>query len=248
MILRAASFDIWLTLLRSNPEFKAARNRMLHHQTAPDVAPEAFAHALRAADVQADRLSERTGVDQDLGDRLHAALRLLGKNDTLGADDVATLRAGQHALAVELPPVALGADLAEHLTALAAHVPLAITSNTGMIPGATMRVVLESAGLLAPFAVHTFSDEVGAAKPDPRIFGATLDGLRDVVPGLRPCEVVHLGDNPVADVTGAVDAGMAAMLVDAERPATAVVAELLTALAATGTEGDHFVAVAGRQR
>jgi FMN phosphatase YigB (HAD superfamily) len=58
----------------------------------------------------------------------------------------------------------------------------------------------------------TVSDEVGASKPDPRIFRAALEGT-----GLEPHEVVHVGDSP-EDVKGAMAAGIQPILISRDRP------------------------------
>lgn len=53
------------------------------------------------------------------------------------------------------------------------------------------------------------SAPVGVAKPDPRIFRRALEGL-----GVPAGRALHVGDDPVADLQGARDAGVAALLVD----------------------------------
>lgn len=58
----------------------------------------------------------------------------------------------------------------------------------------------------------TVSDEVGASKPDPRIFRAALEGT-----GLEPHEVVYVGDSP-EDVRGAMAAGIQPILISRDRP------------------------------
>src|SRR4051794_1419286 len=52
------------------------------------------------------------------------------------------------------------------------------------------------------------SAELGAAKPEPAAFGAAL-----AVAGARPEEAWHVGDSPVADVAGALAAGLGAVLI-----------------------------------
>ncbi len=56
------------------------------------------------------------------------------------------------------------------------------------------------------------SDEVGALKPDPRIFRAALEETR-----LEPYEVVHVGDSQ-EDVRGAMAAGIQPILISRDRP------------------------------
>lgn len=54
--------------------------------------------------------------------------------------------------------------------------------------------------------------EEGVEKPDPKIFEITLERLR-----AEPDECLHVGDNPLDDVQGAMGAGMKAVLLDREK-------------------------------
>jgi 2-haloacid dehalogenase len=62
---------------------------------------------------------------------------------------------------------------------------------------------LARSGLAGFFSAVLISEEVGAAKPDPRFFNAAIDAL-----GLAPSQLLCVGDNPVADVGGARAAGI----------------------------------------
>jgi putative hydrolase of the HAD superfamily len=64
-------------------------------------------------------------------------------------------------------------------------------------------------GLEGYFERTLAAREAGAAKPDPRIFVALLDGV-----GLEPRQVLYVGDDPHADIEGARNAGMHAAWVD----------------------------------
>jgi len=62
-------------------------------------------------------------------------------------------------------------------------------------------------GILDYFDAVVASDEVGAVKPDRRIFDEASKRL-----SLRPEQIVHVGDNHVDDLQGAEAAGFAAVL------------------------------------
>lgn len=117
--------------------------------------------------------------------------------------------------ALVVPPTAdAGARVA--LETLAARgLVLCVVSNTMRTPGEVLRKILDRYGLLALFAVLTFSDECGIRKPDPEIFHLTLRQI-----GVPPGEAVHVGDDPVLDVEGARDAGMRVIQVTAAGRAT----------------------------
>ncbi len=62
---------------------------------------------------------------------------------------------------------------------------------------------LERCGLADYFDGHVTARAAGAAKPDARIFARLLDEA-----GVAAAEVLHVGDDPLADVVGAASAGM----------------------------------------
>ncbi len=70
---------------------------------------------------------------------------------------------------------------------------------------------LARCGLAGLFDGHITASGVGAAKPDARIFARLL---RDA--GVEPIEVLHIGDDPLADVIGATRAGMQAVWLNRE--------------------------------
>jgi putative hydrolase of the HAD superfamily len=57
------------------------------------------------------------------------------------------------------------------------------------------------------------SEEVGVAKPDPAIFLAALEEL-----DCQPDEALFIGDDPLADISGASRAGLATCWVSLDRP------------------------------
>jgi HAD superfamily hydrolase (TIGR01509 family) len=95
-------------------------------------------------------------------------------------------------------------DAAPTLTALRARgVRVAAVSNVGF----DLRPVLAGLGLLDHLDAVVLSYEVGAVKPDPRIFAAACAAL-----GVAPVEAVMVGDHAAAD-GGAADAGIRTLLI-----------------------------------
>jgi putative hydrolase of the HAD superfamily len=86
---------------------------------------------------------------------------------------------------------------------------IGLISNTGRSPGVAMRKLLEKLGILKFFDVTIFSDEAGCRKPNKPIFDLAAREL-----GAEPSETIHIGDNPEADIWGAKQAGMHAVLFD----------------------------------
>jgi putative hydrolase of the HAD superfamily len=84
-----------------------------------------------------------------------------------------------------------------------------LISNTGRSPGVALRELLQRLGILKFFDATVFSDEAGCRKPDKRIFDLATGEL-----GAEQGNTIHIGDNPEADVWGAKQAGMRAVLFD----------------------------------
>ncbi len=126
-----------------------------------------------------------------------AALEELGLRDPDGAI-VAELRDLATSPATR-PPFP---ETDEVLRRLAARgVPLHLVSNSTDY----LLASLARRGWADRFASVTFSQEVGAEKPDPRIFALALRRT-----GVAPVEVLHVGDSWSADYDGARRAGLRA--------------------------------------
>jgi HAD superfamily hydrolase (TIGR01549 family) len=65
---------------------------------------------------------------------------------------------------------------------------------------------LQRCGIATLFAGHVTARSAGAAKPDTRIFARLLKEA-----GVEAHQVMHIGDDPLADVVGATQAGMQAV-------------------------------------
>jgi len=86
---------------------------------------------------------------------------------------------------------------------------LAVTSNVIFWPGYVTRILLDKAGLGKYFKVQVYADEAKSLKPDAKPFREMLQALR-----VETGSCVHVGDSPQEDLAGALNAGLAAILVD----------------------------------
>lgn len=103
---------------------------------------------------------------------------------------------------------------------------LAVVTNNS---SAEQRAKLKHLGIAGHFKALAISEEVGATKPDARIYYAALDQL-----GCEPHEAVMLGDNLHADVRGAHDAGIAAVWFNRFGKSSSEPVEQVTSLAPAG--------------
>jgi putative hydrolase of the HAD superfamily len=147
--------------------------------------------------------SDRERLD-DLRDRCAEAMRAALELPDL---DHARARAAMLA-ALEFRPFPEVLPALERL-ADAGHVLVIVSNWDCSLPD-----WLGPAGLLDHVAGVVTSADVGAAKPDPRVFERGLD-----LAGARPQEAVHVGDSLENDVAGARALGIRAVLVARDGPA-----------------------------
>jgi putative hydrolase of the HAD superfamily len=83
---------------------------------------------------------------------------------------------------------------------------IGIVCNTGLTPGIGLRKFLAKEGVGDYFDLMLFSDEAGVRKPNPEIFQIAARKLQ-----VKPCNIVHVGDNLKSDVWGAQNAGFKAI-------------------------------------
>jgi putative hydrolase of the HAD superfamily len=183
---------------------------------------------LRAEEAQRQWLLEnRRGAIDDIGhDELWALKKRLWKSHPELAHNVSGMRKLllqelQRAAGYDSETSAAGADAAFaaflherqrvelYSDALEVLQSLAGRYRLGALTNGNADVYKTDAGEYFDFAF--LAEEIGASKPAPDMFHAALDAT-----GVRPEEVLHVGDNPEHDVRGAMAAGMRAAWINAE--------------------------------
>jgi putative hydrolase of the HAD superfamily len=206
--LNFVSFDVWKTLVRSNPDFKPARAKLVADKIGTELG--LVEGAIRNADVELDKDTDSSGLQHGPEDRLRATFLSLGVPESDIDDLSSELSDEVQRLFLGYPPELNEEGLLETLSEISNRVNgIYIISNTGFINGEYMRRALESIGLMRHVKKAIFSDEEGLAKPDRRIFNRVIEDS-DCID--NPGRIVHVGDNQSADYQGALRVGMSAVL------------------------------------
>lgn len=209
--IQLVSIDIWSTLLKSNPLYKAGRAEALRsHLGAQSVDIDEFIALMKKIDDECDEVTEQTGEQFGLTERVRKIYEALPAVQRISElTDLVIFEFDQTALEVLLSnlPKVIEEDLLETLSRIdKLGIKMAVMSNTGFIDGRHMRVVLERLGILPFMSLQIFSNEVGAAKPSKLIFQALVEKS-----GIGGGYILHVGDNLKADYEGAVAAGLKAL-------------------------------------
>jgi len=191
--IRAITLDLDDTLWPVDPVIEAAEHR-LHEwlmEKCPDVARRHTVESMR--ELRSSIASADAAIAHDLSEvRRRCLSRLIvdeGRYPTRYVDHAMEVFL-EHRNKVELFPDAL-----PFLERASSVLPLLSISNGN--------ADLDRIGLGHLFVRHVSAIEVGAAKPDARLFRAACDHLE-----ARPENVLHIGDHPIQDILGAARAGM----------------------------------------
>jgi len=210
------SFDLWLTLIKSNPLFKKQRSLYFHtHYNFQGKTLAEVEHVFRQVDIMCNTINERTGKNIDAEEMYLMVISLMNDNRiNLHNIDVNALYTRMETLLFEYLPVVYCNRTTGVLSNLKARGATAnILSNTGFIKGVTLRKVLAELGLYDHFDFQLYSDEAGMSKPNPAFFNLMITQAMALKP-LELTGIVHIGDNPVADIAGAQTVGINSLLIN----------------------------------
>ncbi len=209
-MIRFVSFDLWLTLIKSNPEFKKERADYFAAGFNPrGLSSSAVFDLIREVDVQCDRENERTGGKIKAVEMYAAILDRLGHQPAFATPELlARVEEEMIALFYRNAPVYLHERVPGILEGLKRDgYRLNLSSNTGFIEGRFLHRRLAELNLAGYFDFAIFSDEISASKPSGRFF----EEVWKKVDGSDKKEVLHIGDNYLADYQGAISFGFQAL-------------------------------------
>lgn len=210
-MIKHISFDLWLTLIKSHPQFKRKRAEMIadkYNTKGLDLTQiEDF---IRLLDKKVDKHNETTGGKIPAREMYYRILKETCKDSDEALQDMAqSLEKASNILFQEYKPILLNGNIIPILEWLRSNdYTINLSSNTGFIEADTLRIVLADIGLLPFFSFCIFSDEVEASKPSPVFFQEVYNKA-----GLAKQEILHVGDNPLTDYKGAKDFGFEALLI-----------------------------------
>ncbi|MDH5035910.1 MULTISPECIES: HAD family hydrolase [Chryseobacterium] len=206
------SFDLWLTLIKSHPEFKAKRVELFSSFFNVDKPIDEVAKTVKYYDDLCNTINEVTGGNIDT---FEIYLMILGALDVdvklINKEKLNEFYNKSEELFLEYKPVVIFEnihDFFEHIKNQGKTIN--ILSNTGFIKGKTMRKFLIHENLDQYIDFHIYSDEINCSKPNPLIFQEVKNKIKDQ--DLPMHQILHIGDNPVADYQGAKNFGFSAHL------------------------------------
>ncbi|EFK36962.1 dUMP phosphatase [Chryseobacterium gleum] len=206
------SFDLWLTLIKSHPEFKTKRVELFSSFFNVDKPIEEVAKTVKYYDDLCNTINEVTGGNIDT---FEIYLMILGALNvdikSLDREKLNEFYNKSEELFLEYRPVVIFENIHDFFENIKNQgKTINILSNTGFIKGTTMRKFLIHENLDQYIDFHIYSDEMNCSKPNPLIFQEVKKNIKDQ--DLPMNRILHIGDNPVADYQGAKNFGFSAHL------------------------------------
>ena len=225
MTYRHYSFDVWLTLIRSNPAFRRERTAYFAQYFNPlGRTSNQVDDLIREVDLTCTRINELVGKHIDSLELVLLMAQRLGTDlNQLTSERLVTVQQDLSDLFRQYPPRLIDEKIPLVLSTLHARgITLSLLSNTGLIRGASLRKHWDELGIGELFAFQLYSDEVGLSKPNPAFYAMLYQQARQLADyesnPLQPGSIVHIGDNPVADEAGARAAQLSTLLVHPDEP------------------------------
>jgi putative hydrolase of the HAD superfamily len=214
------SFDLWMTLIKSNPLFKEERAKYFfqkHNKNQKTL--EDIKNIFRKIDLVCTAISEKTGSHLASEDLYLMVLHEIAGDFTYFKDiNLKELESEMEEIVWRYSPELFSTVTLKSLEELKEKTgaSFSLLSNTAFIKGKTLRIVLAKLGLGAFFEFQLYSDEAGMSKPCLAFFNQMIQQAQSIhkQDGLSLQEILHVGDNPVADAKGAQDSGIACFLIN----------------------------------
>lgn len=211
------SFDLWLTLIRSNPDFKQERAKIFHARYNP--LNKSFAEVVtifRNVDLMCNSINEKTGKNIDADEMYLMVISMINDYHPgfAAVDPEELYREMEQLLFNYMPHIYCGNTAGMLNRLIDGDSTLSLLSNTGFIRGETLRKVLKALEIDQYMDFQLYSDEAQLSKPNKAFFQLMLNQLRGKY-GLD--EIVHVGDNPVADCYGASQLGVHSVLINSNQ-------------------------------
>ncbi len=215
--IKAITFDLWDTIIRDDsdepkrkeagrPTKKAERRNLVHDYLARhgSISRDLVDRAYDTVDAAFNKVWKEHHVTWTAAERLGLVLKGLGRE--LPEIEFADLVRLHEEMELEIRPDIVP-GVKEALKELHGKYKLGVVSDAIFTPGRALRQILSDVELIGFFDVFIFSDEIGRAKPDPSVFLAAAGSF-----GIKPEEMVHIGDREHNDIQGPLEIGARAIL------------------------------------
>ncbi|MDB9931338.1 HAD-IA family hydrolase [Flavobacteriales bacterium] len=163
-----------------------------------------------------NQINESVGFNVDTKEMYLMILYLLNENSI----DYSKINIGQlfkemENLVLSYPPLILNEKVIPILQTLKEkNKTISLLSNTGFIEGKTIEKILNNLHLKKYFNFEIYSDQLNLSKPNKKLFNIVYNNISELYcESIKAKEIMHIGDNPIADIQGAQNYGFSTFYV-----------------------------------
>ncbi|MFP5041353.1 HAD family hydrolase [Parasediminibacterium sp. JCM 36343] len=207
------SFDLWLTLIQSNPYHKQKRNELLIDFFNIDAELSVVSATYSKFDKLFNKVNEITGRNLDAYE-----LWLIFLNDLqvdikkISKAQIDAFVAATEKLFFEYPPVLIEPSTPHIFKRLVAEGhTLSLLCNTAFTTSVFLRKLLDQLHISPYFSFQLYSDEMQYSKPSPQVYERMFQEVSKIKT-ITKKDILHIGDNEFADLMGATNFGIAGKL------------------------------------
>ncbi len=210
------SFDLWLTLIKSNPLFKKKRDQLFKDFFSIEHDVNKISEVIRLYDKVCNKINDKTGIHIETNQLYCLILNDLGIDvDKIEIEKLEEFYQETENLFMIHKPLLVYPSINKLFKKIHSNGKSAsILSNTAFIKGHTLRKVLNHYELENYFSFQLYSDEIGYSKPHQKAFELLLNKANNIsTKSVRKNMIVHIGDNIIADYQGAIKSGIQSILI-----------------------------------
>ncbi len=214
------SFDLWFTLIKSNPTFKKERALYFSKKFNTFKKPvDEVELIFRNIDLLCNSINEKTGKSIEAEEMYLMVIYHLNNSLQPFTDiDINSLYKDMEELIFKYTPTVFSTQTPSILDKIKQNsdTTLNILSNTAFIKGSTLRTIINHLDLSKYFNFQIYSDEVGFSKPHEEMYNILLYNIFTIRKNsnILLSEILHVGDNLIADIYGAKSAGINAFQIN----------------------------------
>ncbi|QGU00868.1 hypothetical protein SYNTR_2274 [Candidatus Syntrophocurvum alkaliphilum] len=205
-MIKAVTFDFWDTLYKAPTSTDFITKRVNDIKTAlincdfNNIDENNIKDNFKKCWKAAYKRQREEGLDMTPNEQVDFILNKL--NIKVNKEQWKTIYHAYTAFLLEKRPE-LNTDVIKILSSFSEKYKLAVICNTGVTPGVILKEVMKLDDIYKYFDLLVFSNEIGWAKPNVKIFEYTLQNLE-----VKNTNAIHIGDDTTTDIEGAKRAQM----------------------------------------
>jgi putative hydrolase of the HAD superfamily len=204
------SFDLWFTLIKSNIDFKKERAKYFHEKfNSSNKSILEIENIFRSVDLMCNSINEKTGCNISSEEMYLMVIYQINDNNKnyFSNIDLSELYSKMEQLFFNYSPTVFCNQTINVLDSIKQNQTTTtnILSNTAFIKGLSLRKLVNNLGIEQYFDFQIYSDEVNFSKPNIKIYDLLINEIHTLrkTSKIALKEILHIGDNPIADIRGA---------------------------------------------